>query len=610
MLGAIIGNIIGSPYEFDGVKVEEREFPLFKDESDFTDDTVMALAIAEALLEGGEQNDRKKLRALVIEKMRKLGRYYANAGYGDLFMEWLCKEEDEPYGSYGSGAAMRVAPVAWMYEDLETVEEIAELTASVTHNHPEGIKGAKAVAAAIFMARTGSSRYDIKKYVEEKYGYNLSRELSELQREGKNSSDSEVVVPGALIAFLESEDFESAVRKAVSIGGNTDTLGAVAGAVAEAYYSLGDSIKKEAFKRLPANLMKIMDEWHVRMNKKKTEKMYYDEAVRYATMMHEGQNRIGGEPYVTHPLAVAEILKKKGFPIEYRIAAVFHDLLEDTEAEDDVIMAYGGQEVLKAVKLMTKEYNYNMADYIERIKANPITMNVKAADRLHNLSTAGVTDWRFKKRYVEETKKWFYDFPGWEDEIKAINESLEKTIPEEYRSKPEEEAKKGLPLKNLFEMSGEVFTRLDKGAFLTTKSEGRKNTMIISWGALGEIWGKPMMMIMVRKSRFTHDILEKSRGFTVSFTEPGMFNQEKGVAGTMSGRSLNKFAKTGLMIKDAKYVDAPVLDIPGMHFECSIFYTTDVDAGGMSKENFEEFYSDNDIHTLYFAEIIEAYRTE
>lgn len=608
MLGAILGDIIGSPYEYLKEPVEEREFPLFREDSDFTDDTVMTLAIADALMEGEE--DREKTRALFITKMRKLGRFYANAGYGEKFMEWLCRQDEEPCNSFGNGSAMRVSPVAWMFDSLEKVEEFAELSAEVTHNHPEGIKGAKAVAAAIFMARTGSGRYEIKEYIETRYGYDLSRTIEEIRAYPQVSSSCQITVPEAITAFLESEDFESAVRKAVSLGGDTDTLAAIAGSIAEAYYSIGENYKKEVFKRLPADLMDIVNRWQVLMRQKKTQRMYYDEAYKYAEMMHEGQKRIGGEAYITHPAAVADILGSRDFPLEYRIAGLFHDLLDVTDAEEDRILAYGGPEVLEAVKIMTKGYNTDMEKYIERVKSNPIAMNVKGADRVHNLTTAVVTDWRFKLRYIEETKKWYYDFPGWEDEIRKKTEELEKTVPEEHRHKKEEDVRKTIGLNRLFDMSSKVLTMMDKGVFLTTKSGQKKNTMIISWGAVGEMWGRPMIMVMVRKSRYTHELLSESDDFTITFADPSGLKEAWEVSGKESGKSVNKFAKLGLVTKDSKYVEAPVIDTPALHFECKIFYRTDVSPEGMSPGDYGEFYGDDDVHTLYFAEITDAYETE
>ncbi|MDO4481697.1 MAG: ADP-ribosylglycohydrolase family protein [Bacillota bacterium] len=608
MLGAILGDIIGSPYEYLREPVEETEFPLFREDSDFTDDTVMTLAVADALMDGEE--DREKTRKLFISRMRKFGRFYANAGYGERFMEWLCREDEEPYNSFGNGSAMRVSPVAWMFDSLEKVEEFAELSAEVTHSHPEGIKGAKAVAAAIFMARTGSGRHEIKEYIEKKYGYDLSRTIEEIRAYPQVSSSCQITVPEAIIAFLESDDFESAVRKAVSLGGDTDTLAAMAGSIAEAYYSIGDNLKNEAFKRLPADLMVIVSRWHEVMKKKKIQRMYYDEAYKYAEMMHEGQKRIGGEAYITHPAAVAEILRKKDFPLEYRIAGLFHNLLDVTDADEDRIRVYGGAEVLEAVKIMTRGYNMDMEEYIRRVKSDPIAMNVKAADRVHNLTTAVVTDWRFKLRYIEETRKWYYDFPGWEDEIRSKTEALEMTIPAEHRNKKEDDVRQNIGLSSLFNMSSRVLTMMDKGVFLTTKSGHRKNTMIISWGAVGEMWGRPMVMVMVRKSRYTHELLSESDDFTITFADPSNLKEAWEVSGKESGKSVNKFAKLGLVTKDSKYAEAPIIDTPALHFECRIFYRTDVDSKGMSPEDYKEYYSDNDVHTLYFAEITDAYETE
>lgn len=165
-------------------------------------------------------------------------------------------------------------------------------------------------------------------------------------------------------------------------------------------------------------------------------------------------------------------------------------------------------------------------------------------------------------------------------------------------------------LKELFNLSGEILTRLDKGAFLTTKGQGKNNTMIISWGAIGEIWGKPMMMIMVRKSRYTHDLLENSRDFTVTFAEGDALKEAWKVSGSQSGHQIDKFTQLGLTAKDSKAVAAPIIDTDALQLECKIFYKTDIDAKGMKEADYQEFYADGDIHTLYFAEILEAYETK
>ncbi|MBR2576754.1 MAG: ADP-ribosylglycohydrolase family protein [Firmicutes bacterium] len=267
MLGAITGDIVGSPYEYCGELIEADEFPLFSPYSEFTDDTVMTVAIAEALMKGG--GDRKKTRSLFITEMRKFGRFYPNAGYGGLFAEWLCREDEEGYGSFGNGSAMRVSPVAWFFDDLQTVEEFAELSASVTHDHPEGIKGAQAIAAAIFLARTGKTKEEIRTYIEKRFGYDLDHEVEEFQRMARITSSCQVTVPEAIVAFLEGENFEDVIRRAVSIGGDTDTLAAMAGSIAEAFYSIDDEIRQETMKRLSPDLRSVVEQWNAMLREKR-----------------------------------------------------------------------------------------------------------------------------------------------------------------------------------------------------------------------------------------------------------------------------------------------------------------------------------------------------
>ena len=179
MYGAILGDIIGSPYEFD-LGDKTKDFPLFSKKSIFTDDTVMTIAVCEALLDCKE-NPELSVSQRIIHSMQKWGRKYPHAGYGTMFSGWLEEEHPEPYGSYGNGSAMRVSAVGWLCANLETTRKIARLTAEVTHNHPEGIKGAEATASAIYLARNGSSKEDIKQYIVREYGYNLSRTCDEIR---------------------------------------------------------------------------------------------------------------------------------------------------------------------------------------------------------------------------------------------------------------------------------------------------------------------------------------------------------------------------------------------------------------------------------------------
>ena len=230
MYGAILGDIIGSPFEFDrGDKT--KNFDLFSEGCGFTDDSVMTIAVGEALLAVGPEAAVKEIEDAVASNMQDWGKRYPHAGYGGSFRHWLKENSPKPYGSYGNGSAMRVSAAGWLYDSMERTREVARATANVTHNHPEGIKGAEATASAIYMARNGSSKEEIKEYIEGEFNYNLDRTLDEIRPEYHMDETCQRTVPEAIIAFLESKDFEDAVRNAVSLGGDTDTLGAITGNV-------------------------------------------------------------------------------------------------------------------------------------------------------------------------------------------------------------------------------------------------------------------------------------------------------------------------------------------------------------------------------------------
>lgn len=255
MLGAIIGDIVGSIYEWNNHR--SKEFELFGEMCDFTDDTVMTLAIAEGLMAGGTISDYSSA-------MQRLGRAYPGRGYGVRFLEWINMPCPRPYNSFGNGSAMRAAPAAWAFDTLEEAEEAARLTALPTHNHPEGIKGAQATAAAIFLARKGCSKQEIRDYIEKKYGYNLHRTMDEIRPVYLFNETCQETVPEAIIAFLESTDFEDAIRCGVSLGGDTDTLTAITGSIAEAAYGIPEDIRKTAHSFLPPELKDIcirFDRW-------------------------------------------------------------------------------------------------------------------------------------------------------------------------------------------------------------------------------------------------------------------------------------------------------------------------------------------------------------
>lgn len=257
MLGAILGDIVGSPYEFDHNNYKHKDFPLLSEKSHFTDDTVMTLAVARGLIAG--QGDAQKTFAEVQHEMRRLGNVYPDAGYGGMFRRWLHAENPNPYGSFGNGSAMRVSAAGWLFDTLDKTLEMAKVTAEVTHNHPEGIKGAQATAAAIFLARTGRSKPEIRQYVEQTFGYDLSRTCDEIRPSYRHVETCQETVPEAIIAFLESVSFEDALRNAVSLGGDSDTLACITGGIAEAFYGMPQKLRDETLKRLPEDIRKAYE---------------------------------------------------------------------------------------------------------------------------------------------------------------------------------------------------------------------------------------------------------------------------------------------------------------------------------------------------------------
>ena len=253
MYGAILGDMIGAPYEFDMGK-KTKDFPLFSRRSQFTDDTVMSIAVAEALLSTRHNCDDEIIRRAVANSMRNWGRKYPHAGYGGYFRWWLEEESMGPYGSYGNGSAMRVSSAGWLGDDLAHARKLARLSAEPTHDHPEGIKGAESVAACIWLARNGSTKEEIRDYVVREFGYDLSRTCDEIRPSYYHDESCQKTVPEAITAFLEGTDFEDVIRTAVSLGGDCDTLTCIAGSIAEAYFGVPEELKEECLKRLPQDL--------------------------------------------------------------------------------------------------------------------------------------------------------------------------------------------------------------------------------------------------------------------------------------------------------------------------------------------------------------------
>jgi ADP-ribosylglycohydrolase len=252
MLGAIAGDIIGSVYEgkkrWHEHKTPHFE-PLFAPHARFTDDTVLTLAVADSILHGGD----------LVDLLKDYSRSYPGAGYGGTFRQWAESDDREPYNSWGNGAAMRVSPIGFAYDELDEVLLRARWTAEVTHNHPEGIRGAEAVAAAVFLARTGSRKDTIRDYVERRFQYDLSSGLDEIRPAFRFDVSCPGTVPPALIAFLESSDYEHAVRLAISLGGDCDTLACIAGGVAHAYYGgVPARVRDETLARLDEPLRDML----------------------------------------------------------------------------------------------------------------------------------------------------------------------------------------------------------------------------------------------------------------------------------------------------------------------------------------------------------------
>ena len=265
MYGAILGDIIGSPYEFD-MGDKTKNFPLFSESSTYTDDTVMTLAVAAAFMRTRPDMTDEEIRRELVLFLQYYGRSYPYSGYGSMFSWWLESDDPKPYDSYGNGSAMRVSAAAWLFDDLDTVRRMARLSAEVTHNHPEGVKGAEATASAIFLARTGCTKAQIRAYIEEQFGYDLSRTCDEIRPNYRHVESCQETVPEAITAFLEGESFEDVIRTAVSLGGDCDTLTAIAGSIAEGFYGVSEELKVRCRERLPKKLRDVLSEFDGIMN--------------------------------------------------------------------------------------------------------------------------------------------------------------------------------------------------------------------------------------------------------------------------------------------------------------------------------------------------------
>lgn len=261
MYGAMIGDIAGSKYEFHNIKT--KDFPLFSEGCDYTDDTIVTVAVAKAILLSREarfKNSGVRFQKILVETMQDFGRRYPNptGAYGGNFAEWLRRKKPKPYGSYGNGSAMRVSPCGLAAVELEEALAMARAGAAVTHDHPEGIKGAEATACAIFFARTGYTKEEIKDCIQTLFDYDLSRTCDEIRPTYHHMESCQETVPEAITAFLEGESFEDVIRTAVSLGGDCDTLTCIAGSMAEGFYGVPEDLKQQCRQRLPGELLAVL----------------------------------------------------------------------------------------------------------------------------------------------------------------------------------------------------------------------------------------------------------------------------------------------------------------------------------------------------------------
>jgi len=252
MIGAIAGDIVGSIYEWNNIKTKDFEF--FGAQAFFTDDSILSIALAEAILTDADY-------------MQLLKRYYflyPDAGYGSMFNAWASSDYSEPYNSWGNGAAMRISAVGYAYNTLSDVLSKAKEYTEITHNHPEGIKGAQATASTIYLIRKGADKAFIKQYVEREFGYDLSRTLNAIRPVYSFNESCQGTVPEAIIAFLESTGFEDAIRNAISLGGDSDTLACITGGIAQAFYGVPQGVIERVMEKLDENLKRVVQEFHYR----------------------------------------------------------------------------------------------------------------------------------------------------------------------------------------------------------------------------------------------------------------------------------------------------------------------------------------------------------
>ena len=420
MYGAIIGDIVGSPYCFDSWD-KKKDFPLFGQNSGYTDESIMALAIAKGIMETKDKLNYQELKENMACSLRDVCRCFENAGFGKMFEEWFRSEDPQPYGSYGCGSATRVASIAWIYDSIEKVRKVARISAEITHDHPEGIKGAEAVASAIFLARTGSTKKEIKNYIEKEFHYDLSRTCDEIRPCYEYKVTCMDTVSVAIIAFLEGQCMEDVLRTAVSLGGNTGAVTSIAGSIAEAYYGIDEDWKKAAYYYLSPQLAQVLRYFDIHYSPDLVnEPNPLHKAIRFAEKVHRGQKRKGSDmDYIIHPMEVFQILSSMNGSYELLIAGLLHDTVEDCDVSLEDIRRNFGDHVAYLVGTCsedkTKSWKERKQHTIDMLQtADRDTKMLILADKVSNLRSIladrkeiGAAIWdRFNQ--PKEMQDWYY----------------------------------------------------------------------------------------------------------------------------------------------------------------------------------------------------------
>lgn len=413
MLGSILGDIIGSTYEFANTK--DYNFELFPIGSDYTDDTVLTVAVADAIINNADYGK-------TIQQWAQ--RYpHPKGAYGGSFSKWMYQQNPKPYNSFGNGSAMRVSAVGWLFHTEEKVLEEARKSAECTHNHPEGIKGAQATAMAVFFARKRKDKAFIKDYIEEKFGYNLSRLVYDIAQGYSFNETCQGTVPEAITCFLESHSFEDAIRKGISIGGDSDTIGAIVGGIAEAFYGIPKNLEEKAITYLPEDILKVLSEFRKKINTssidlspkiKALQKRYAELKKEFSDLFLQRQNMLQHE----EPLLTALYLQKIGQK-QYESYCLNVELSK-LKQRLSLLQAYINRNEKPDVQAVDAEIESAFAIYQQKIEAEAYRL-AKATDFLKSEFLSAEESRKIKEIYYIIVKRLHPDLnPGLPDSAKEL----------------------------------------------------------------------------------------------------------------------------------------------------------------------------------------------